>query len=142
MKIQPKNADFGDHLRLKASWTKGGKARSIPISNPYQREILDKAHVIAGSGSLIPARKTYAEQLHLYEGITKRAGLSKMHGLRHAYAQKRYEELTGRQSPACGGKTSKELSKSEKVRDREARLVISRELGHEREQITAVYLGR
>jgi hypothetical protein len=29
-----------------------------------------------------------------------------------------------------------------KAVDREARLTISRELGHEREQISAIYLGR
>src|SRR5690606_37146886 len=31
IKFSPSYADKGDHLELKASWTKGGKARSIPI---------------------------------------------------------------------------------------------------------------
>lgn len=70
------------------------------------------------------------------------AGLNKLHGLRHAYAQERFEELTGRLPPALGGKTSAALTPEEKAQDREARLTISRELGHEREQVTAVYLGR
>ncbi|MCP4407497.1 MAG: integrase, partial [Gammaproteobacteria bacterium] len=65
-----------------------------------------------------------------------------MHGLRHAYAQDRYAEMTGWAAPTAGGPTSKALSRAEKVVDREARLTISCELGHEREQITAVYLGR
>jgi hypothetical protein len=34
IKFSPSYADHGDHLQLKASWTKGGKARSIPIRNP------------------------------------------------------------------------------------------------------------
>ena len=51
-------------------------------------------------------------------------------------------ELTGWKAPAAGGPTSKQLSPEQKRIDREARLTISRELGHEREQITAVYLGR
>jgi hypothetical protein len=37
---------------------------------------------------------------------------------------------------------AKQLSPEQKRIDRDARLTISRELGHEREQITAVYLGR
>ena len=44
--------------------------------------------------------------------------------------------------PAAGGPSAKQLSPEQKAVDREARLTISRELGHEREQITAVYLGR
>ena len=35
-----------------------------------------------------------------------------------------------------------QLSKRQRALDREVRLEISRELGHEREQITATYLGR
>ena len=64
-----------------------------------------------------------------------------MHGLRHAYAQQRYEELTGWRSPAAGGPTSKSLTHEQRDRDREVRLNISRELGHERRQIVSVYLG-
>jgi hypothetical protein len=65
-----------------------------------------------------------------------------VHGHRHAYAQQRYRELTGRVCPAAGGSRSKELTPEERAADREARLAISRELGHEREQISALYLGR
>jgi len=60
----------------------------------------------------------------------------------HAYAQRRYFELTGQKAPAAGGPRSKDLAPDQKSVDREARLSISRELGHDREQITAVYLGR
>ena len=65
-----------------------------------------------------------------------------MHGLRHAYAQNRYEELTGWQAPAAGGPNAKTLTAEQREADRQARLTISRELGHEREQITAAYLGK
>ena len=142
LKFQPKYADKGDSLQLKASWTKGGKARCILLRTLKQREVLQWAHRVAGSGSMIPPEKSYVEQMRRYEGMTKYVGLSKMHGLRHAYAQERYQELTGRLCPACGGKTSRELSSDEKTRDRRARLQISQELGHEREEVTAVYLGR
>ncbi|MCC7413429.1 MAG: integrase domain-containing protein [Gammaproteobacteria bacterium] len=142
IKFQPSYADRGDQLVLKDSWTKGGKAREIPVRTPAQRALLDRAHRLAGRGSLIPGERNYRQQLRVYERHTANAGLSKLHGLRHAYAQARYEELTGWKSPAAGGRSSKSLSGGERVVDREARLAISRELGHEREQITAVYLGR
>ncbi|MDR2155777.1 MAG: integrase domain-containing protein [Burkholderiaceae bacterium] len=142
IKFQPGYADRGDHISLKGSWCKGGKERSIPITEPEQRELLQTAHQLAGSGSLIPAHKSYKEQRQTYDGQCKAAGLKAMHGLRHQYAQARYEVLTGWKAPAAGGPSSKQLTPAQRVQDRQARLTISRELGHEREQITAVYLGR
>jgi len=142
IKFMPSYADQGDHLVLKPSWTKGGKARTIPIRTEEQREVLDRVHRLAGKGSLIPSSRNYRQQLRIYEGHTLRAGLSKMHGLRHAYAQQRYEELTGWKPPAAGGPTSNSLSSEQRELDHEVRLIVSHELGHEREQITAVYLGR
>jgi hypothetical protein len=68
-------------------------------------------------------------------------GLSKMHGLRHAYAQQRYLDLTGWPSPHGGGPSKEALTAAQQQIDLRARLAISRELGHVREQITAVYLG-
>ncbi len=142
IKFQPSFADQGDHLVLKSSWTKGGRERTIPVRTEEQRDVLNRARRLAGFGSLIPSNRNYVHQLRVYEGHTCRAGLSKMHGLRHAYAQNRYEELTGWKCPAAGGPNSKALTPEQKEIDRQARLSISRELGHEREQVTAVYLGR
>ena len=81
------------------------------------------------------------DRLELDEGHTLRAGLSKMHGLRHAYAHQRYDELTGWKSPAAGGPSSKSLTREQRDQDHHARLTISRELGHERKEIVSVYLG-
>ena len=135
-------ADHDDKIVLKASWCKGGREREIPIRNEQQRNVLNEVKAFAKGKSLIPVTLTYVQQLRRYEDHTAKASLHRMHGLRHAFAQLRYYELTGRHSPAAGGKTSKELNKEEKKLDREARLIISMELGHEREQITAIYLGR
>ncbi|WP_134601709.1 phage integrase N-terminal domain-containing protein, partial [Pseudomonas aeruginosa] len=55
IKFQPSYADRGDHLALKGSWTKGGRERTVPITTPEQREVLQAAHHLAGAGSLIPA---------------------------------------------------------------------------------------
>jgi len=141
IKFSPSYADKGHHLDLKASWTKGGKRRSIPIRSSLQRAVLERAHQLAGKGSLIPGDRNYRQQLRIYEGQTIRAGLSRMHGLRHAYAQRRYEELTGWQSPAAGGPAPKLLSTGDRPLDEEARLTISRELGHERASIVRIYIG-
>jgi len=142
MKFQPSFADRGDHLVLKASWTKGGKERMIPIRTEEQRTVLDQARNLAGLGSLIPSTRNYRQQLRIYEGHTIRAGLSNMHGLRHAYAQNRYEELAGWECPVAGGPNSKSLTPEQREIDRQARLTISKELGHEREAVTSVYLGK
>ncbi len=141
IKFVPSYADQRDHLSLKPSWTKGGKARVIPIRTESQRAVLDRAHKLVGKGSLIPSSRNYVQQLRIYEGNTVRAGLSKMHGLRHAYAQRRYEELTGWKSPSVGGPIPKALNREQRDRDREVRLIVSRELGHERRQVVSVYLG-
>jgi hypothetical protein len=141
IKIRPRFADKGGTLWLKASWTKGGRAREIPIRTDAQREVLERAKALAGGGSLIPAEKTYVQQLRLYEGQCIRAGLSRMHRLRHAYAQQRYRELTGWDAPAVGGPASKSLSIHHRAQDQLARETIARELGHEREAISAVYCG-
>jgi hypothetical protein len=142
IKFMPGFADQGDHVRLKASWTKGGKARQVPILTQEQRTVLDRARRLVGTGSLIPPQKNYIQQLRTYERHTTQAGLSKLHGLRHAYAQARYKELTGWACPAAGGPVSTSLSADQRTLDHQARLTISRNLGHAREQISAVYLGR
>jgi len=96
LKFQPSFADKGDSIVLKSSWCKGGKQREIPISNQNQRgNVLEIAHLVAGRGSLIPSRLSYIQQVNRYRAECDKARLSKMHGLRHAYAQARYQELTG-----------------------------------------------
>ncbi len=142
MKIQPSFADRGHYLVLKASWTKGGRERTVPVRTEAQRDVLNRARRLAGLGSLIPSARNYRQQLRIYEGHTIRAGLSYMHGLRHAYAQNRYEELTGWKAPAAGGPDSKSLTGEQREANRQARLTISRELDHEREPVTTAYLGR
>lgn len=142
IKFIPEYADQGDHIRLKATWCKGGRERSIPIRNDEQREMLKRARLLAGRGSLIPSHLMYVQQMRIYERETARVGLHKMHGLRHRYAQERYQELTGWAAPACGGPTWDELNEDRRLDDAVARLAITQELGHGREQVTAVYLGR
>ena len=143
IKIVPAFADRGTHLLLKASWTKGGREREIPLVNAEQRALLDQAKGLAGGKSLVdPAYRTYREYLSHFRHVCEAAGIHKVHGHRHFYAQARYRELTGWACPACGGPGTKQLTAEQRLIDRAVRLQISGELGHGREQITAVYLGR
>ena len=142
IKFQPLYAIHGDHIKLKSSWTKGGRARTVPITNEDQRRLLEAVKALAGSGALIPPHLNYVKQLHRYEKQTAKAGLSQLHGLRHGYAQRRYFELTELVCPVAGGLPSKELNPAQRAFEHQARVVISSELGHAREAITAVYLGR
>ena len=142
LKIQPDYADRGDVLFLKASWCKGGRPREIPIRTEEQRQLLDAAKVLANGGSLIPPEQSYKAHLRQFRTQCEQAGIHKVHGHRHGYAQQRYRELTGWECPACGGPTARQLTAEQKRIDKEARLTISAELGHGRAQITSVYLGR
>ena len=142
LKFRPAYADRGDRLVLKASWTKGGKAREIPIRTDEQRKILGRVWQLAGRGSLIPTERSYIQHLRVYVRQIMNAGLSKMHGLRHAYAQERYFDLTGWSCPIAGGPNTQSLNRQDRQIDKAARLTISAELGHVREQIMSVYIGR
>ena len=139
IKFSPNYAIKDDHIKLKASWTKGGRARSVPIRTDEQRKLLEDVRKLASA--LIPPERNYVEQRNRYDRQVRTAGIKNPHGLRHAYAQRRYEELTGWKAPLAGGPASKSLTIEQRALDEKARTVISRELGHDRTSITRTYLG-
>ena len=141
IKFTPGYADQGDSIRLKASWTKGGRAREVPVLKESQRQALDEVRALVGGGALIPPQRNYVEQRKVYEDETGRAGLDHMHGLRHRYALTRYEDLTGWKAPATGGPPMRTLKGDRKRLDNAARLEIARELGHGRAEVAGAYLG-
>ncbi|MER9338086.1 integrase domain-containing protein [Mesorhizobium sp. M0293] len=142
MKLQPQTAIRADHIALQASWTKGGRARTVPVTTLEQRQVLEHVmRLVPGGGSLIPAQMSYVEQLKRFEYQTLKAGLRNTHGFRHAYAQQRYATLTGQSCPLAGGKRWADMSGNERATDRAARHRISAELGHGRLKITDTYLG-
>ena len=134
IKFSPSYADRSDRIAVKASTAKGGRAREVPILKDRQRRL-------AGGGAMIPPGRNYAEQRRLYEDETKAAGLDHMHGLRHAYALDRYEDLTGWKAPAAGGPARGELEGDRQRIDETARMRISRELGHGRLEVVRQYCG-
>ena len=142
IKFSPNYAIKDDHIKLKANWTKGGRARTVPIRTDEQRRLIDEVRKLAKGGALIPPKSNYVKQLHRYERQVRDAGIKSPHSLRHAYAQRRYEEETGWKSPVAGGPASKSLTIDQRARDKGARETISRELGHTREEISRVYLAK
>ena len=147
MKFQPEYALDGQkienakYIRLKDSWTKGGRPRTIPITNEKQRQELKNAYAqaVKNGGSMIPKEKSYKSHLASFESVTHALGVGQTHGLRHGYAQTRYLEMMGFDCPAVGG--SRSLTSEEIAKDKEIRMLISEELGHSRINITSVYLG-
>ncbi|MDE0350245.1 MAG: integrase domain-containing protein [Gammaproteobacteria bacterium] len=141
IKFTPARDDRGDRIRLKGSTTKGGRPREVPVRNAAQRLLLDEARGLARSGALIPPERNYRQQLKVYESQTREAGLYRMHGLRHAYAQLRYEEITGWKAPAAGGPPQRSLTGPRRRIDKDARRTIAEELGHGRAAVSSVYCG-
>ena len=141
IKFDPNFADQGHILHLKASWTKGGKERFVPIKTAAQRALIDECHKLVGKNSLIPGGKRFSQQLKVYENLTAKAGFHKLHGLRHNYAQQRYEQITGWQCSVAGGPKRADMNSEDKQLDNTARQLLSRELGHERLDVVAIYIG-
>ena len=141
IKFAPSYADRGERLAIKGSTAKGGRPREVPVLTDSQRRVLDEARELAGGGALIPPGRNYAAHRKVYEDQTRAAGLDHMHGLRHAYALDRYEELTGWKAPAAGGPQRRDLNAARRRIDTAARLTIASELGHSRLEIARVYLA-
>ena len=143
LKIKPHLADQEHKLVLLGAWCKGNRSREIPIRTAEQRRWLDEAKLLAwhANRSLIPESKTYIRQRYVYDQQLRHSGI-RSHGLRHAYAQKRYQELTGWSAPIAGGPDPKTLNYEQRRQDTLARMILTEELGHSRISITRKnYLG-
>jgi hypothetical protein len=75
IKFIPEYADQGTYIQLKSTWCKGGKAREIPVRTEAQREVVNRARLLAGKGFLIPPQRLYVEQMCIYERETQEVGL-------------------------------------------------------------------
>lgn len=142
MQLQPHRADKGPYLAVNLG-TKGGRDRVVPINTPEKRTLIERAKTFAHSklSSTSDPQKTLAQvKNHYYSvlracGITRKDGMT-AHGLRHEYANNRYQQVSGKASPVRGGQ------QMDRQTDRVARLEVAEELGHSRESITTHYLGR
>lgn len=141
LKVIPCIADHASELALKGSWCKNGRPRVIPIINAAQRDALDNAHCIAGEASLVAPETPYISARRALTAFAKSFGISRVHGLRHAYAQRRFAEIAGFAPPLAGGPIRAEMTEAQRAADARGRKIVSEELGHGRPQISTVYLG-
>lgn len=132
--------------------TKGGLEREVPAS-PEAVSALERAEAIQGKDrSMIPSEQSYASfQAESYREL-REAGGAGFHCERHAFAQDRYEALTGAPAPVVEGWGRDErferladalgVSTDEvKAIDQDARQQVAQELGHGRTEVTNAYLG-
>ena len=141
-KFVPAKAIKEDCIELKASWTKGGRARSIPITTIGQRELVKDIATLKQNASLLPAEMNYKQYLSHRDHHLAIAGIRHAHGLRHYYAQQRYIVLSnGLIPPKLQEGEMTKLTQAEKTLDLSARQIVSEELGHARIDVTRVYLG-
>jgi integrase len=143
--LRPHLADKGTYLAISIG-TKGGRDRTVPIDSEKKRELLDRTKTFAGR----PTASTASPELSLkqalghYSRVLRNAGITKAaagvtsHGLRHSYANDRYQHYAGTDSPVRGGS----LAELDRELDRAARIEVSEELGHSRESVSTHYLGR
>ena len=140
LKLQPFICDLGQQLHVFK--TKGGRERYIPIRNQAQRQWLDDAKVFVKNqeASLIPPEVSYIRYRRRVEKRFQRADINKVHGHRHLFAHRVFEELTGFPCPAKGGPKASEMTKEQRELDKKARILLSHLLGHSRRYISSVYL--
>jgi hypothetical protein len=92
---------------------------------------------------MIPKDRVFATwQRYFYwvcekHGISRKAGIV-THGLRHGYANRRYEAISGLMRPLVAGMPT---TPDAKALDANARDSVSQELGHNRRAVTSAYLG-
>lgn len=143
--IRPAIAWVGDSLNI-VDGTKGGRPRVVPVRTQQQRDVLSRAIALASSTfqrSLVPEGKNLKQALQRAYYIFKKVGITKAtmnitpHGLRHGYANDRYEEESGMPSTVRGGHGEN----YDRPKDLSARKIVSEELGHSRINITAAYTG-
>lgn len=133
--------------------TKAGKKRILKIRNEVRqlRAIEEAAALQNGGKSMIPETKDY-KSFHSHAYYWAGVCGVRFHDARHAYAQETYLSLAGWPPPIALNLSRKEhisyilktygvTTADYRRTDREVRLLISRELGHERISVTRTYLG-
>lgn len=73
IKFMASYADRGDHIALKSSWTKGGRARVVPITRDSQRQLLNEIKVFAGGKSLIRSDRNCANWRAVFPGASSQS---------------------------------------------------------------------
>lgn len=125
--------------------TKGGRPRSVPVETEGQKRAMELAKKIAvtHNGHVGWNTLTLAQAVKRYSNVLARFGITKKemgvtgHGLRHDYANDKYERMTGKPTPVRGGVKGEVETEADYV----ARMQTSQALGHSRLSITPSYCG-
>lgn len=124
--------------------TKGGRgnyiARKVPVHSEKLVSLERAAKLQKKSENLIePGYNLVQHMKHVrntFNSVKANHDLAKIHDLRAAYACERYRDITRSDAPCVAGQRI-----PDKDLDRHARAIISRELGHERIDVTSAYVG-
>ena len=153
IQLNPKAADYGDILRV-VHGTKGGLPRDVgfdpdPDIRAWQRDVLERAKLMAEpnrKGTLSsPGKRLDQSKAHFYYQVRK-VGITQdqlgvtAHGLRHQYAARRYQQLTGFGAPVSAT-APHHINDAIRQADLMARGIVSRDLGHFRVDVPQAYLG-
>jgi len=141
LKLRP-NIDVKQD-RLELIFTKGGRPRSVPIETREQRDLARRLQAFHArhptDRSMIPANLKYNTYRHRVQTAAREMGI-KGHGYRHAWAQQRFEKLSGGiKSPLSGGPQYKTLTLADQAKWNYAASAINQELGHGEGRAT--YIG-
>jgi len=155
-KFAPPRSVLQDGRVFVTDGTKGGRDRILhQISEKAIAAIAYTKTVLSGANSMTN-KMTERQWNNLFYRTIKEHGISKKecgasaHGLRHAYAQERYLQLTGFAAPVKFATKEEFRANAEKVAgvewkslDRESRTILKAALGHgpDRDDVVRIYLG-
>lgn len=134
----------GQHIQVYQG-TKGGRFRVIPIQTESQRAILQEAQALCRRhhDHVGDPNNTLEQNIRRLQYVLEKFGITRSqlgvtaHGLRHEYANNRYRQLTGQESPLRGGDRAAFVTEDVKLKRRQ----IAEELGHSRISVTTAYYG-
>jgi integrase len=148
-RFHPIEGDLGDRIQVR--WgAKNGRPRVVPFTDDYaglQRAVLDlsKKFVNVRTGSTIPEGYSAAQWYAHFAYVIRKCGVSKeasgvtLHGLRHQFLNRMYEDMTGFERPL---RRLHGLSRDQRQLDEQARRMVSEAAGHSRVTISSAYLGK
>lgn len=145
LRLEPHSADGGDRLLI-TKGTKTGRPRQLVFEvfeDENFRLVLDQLKDEVPEGShLAWSNLTLKQAKFRMYYLARKLGLTKngaykvtCHGLRHDFAIDQLEKLTGQKAPVRGGIAINYRALSE------ARLKVTRALGHNRLKVTGAYYG-
>jgi site-specific recombinase XerC len=155
-KFDPTKAVLQNGSVLIQDGTKGGRERIIFQVSTAAQETIEKHKQYIDRRNSIPSRFSEKTWERFYYRTLEKFGLTKSssgvsgHGLRHAYAQNRYKEITGFDPPVKHENREGFIANAQTLggenwheKDRDARQILMAEMGHggSRNDVISQYIG-